>query len=40
MNPKGFAAFMAAVTAPALVVPEMVEVLTRRPPWGATRKKG
>jgi uncharacterized protein (DUF1778 family) len=37
MNPKGFAAFMAAVSAPALPVAEMVEVLTRQPPWSARR---
>jgi uncharacterized protein (DUF1778 family) len=39
MNPKGLAAFMAAVSAPALPVPAMVEVLTRQPPWSAPRRK-
>jgi uncharacterized protein (DUF1778 family) len=33
MSPEGFDAFMAAINAPATPVPEMVEVLKRRPPW-------
>jgi uncharacterized protein (DUF1778 family) len=33
MSDRGFAAFMAAVTAPARPVPEMVEMFRRRAPW-------
>jgi uncharacterized protein (DUF1778 family) len=33
MSPEGFAAFMAAVSAPAAPVPEMVELLKRPAPW-------
>lgn len=33
MSPEGFEAFMAAINVPAKPVPEMVEVLKRRPPW-------
>ena len=33
MGEEGFAAFMAAITAPARPVPEMVELLGRQPPW-------
>jgi uncharacterized protein (DUF1778 family) len=33
MSNRGFAAFMAAVTAPARPVPEMVEMFRRRAPW-------
>ena len=40
MSPKGFSAFMSAITAPATAVPEMVEVLKRSAPWEAVRKKG
>ncbi len=36
MSPKGFDAFMAAITAPATAVPEMVELLER----GAPRETG
>ena len=33
MGEEAFAAFMAAITAPARPVPEMVELLGRQPPW-------
>lgn len=33
MSGAGFAAFMAAVTAPAEPVPELVELFGRKPPW-------
>lgn len=33
MSSEGFAAFMAAVSAPAAPVPEMVELLGRPAPW-------
>ncbi|MGD9512315.1 MAG: DUF1778 domain-containing protein [Geminicoccaceae bacterium] len=33
MSEQGFAAFMAAVTAPAEPVPELVELLRRKSPW-------
>ena len=33
MSPKGFNAFMSAITAPAAAVPEMVELLKRKVPW-------
>lgn len=33
MSPEGFAEFMAAVSAPAAPVPEMVDVLDRPAPW-------
>lgn len=33
MSPEGFADFMAAVSAPAAPVPEMVEVVDRAAPW-------
>src|SRR6266700_790107 len=39
MSPRGFNAFMSAITAPAAVVPEMVEVLKRKAPWEAGRKR-
>ena len=39
MSPKGFDAFMSAITAPATVVPETVEVLKRKAPWEAGRKR-
>ena len=35
MNAVDFAAFMAAVAAPASPVPEMVEILRRPAPWDA-----
>jgi uncharacterized protein (DUF1778 family) len=34
MNPGGFAAFMAAIAGPATAVPEMVDLLNRKAPWG------
>lgn len=33
MSPEAFADFMAAVTGPAVPVPEMVEVVRRPAPW-------
>lgn len=33
MSPENFAAFRASIEGPATVVPELVEVLRRRPPW-------
>jgi len=33
MSPEGFAAFMAALSAPAAPVPEMVELAGRPAPW-------
>lgn len=33
MSPDGFAAFMAAVTAPAEPVPELVRLFGRKAPW-------
>lgn len=33
MSPDGFEAFVAALSAPPVAVPEMVEVLRRRAPW-------
>jgi uncharacterized protein (DUF1778 family) len=39
MSPKGFTAFMSAIAAPAVAVPEMVELLKRRAPWETGRKK-
>lgn len=33
MSPDGFEAFIAAISAPAKAVPEMVEVLRRPAPW-------
>ena len=33
MTPEGFAAFRAAIDAPATPVPEMVELLRRPAPW-------
>ena len=35
MSGEGFAAFMAAMTAPAAPVPELVELFRREVPWGA-----
>lgn len=37
MSEDGYAAFIAAVTAPALPVPEMVEMFSREAPWEAGR---
>jgi len=39
MSPKGFNAFMSAITAPAAAVPEMIELLKRKAPWETGRKK-
>ena len=39
MSTAGFAAFMAAVTAPARPVPEMVELFRRKAPWDAKPAK-
>jgi uncharacterized protein (DUF1778 family) len=36
MTPHGFRAFMAAIEAPATVVPELVELFKRKAPWAAT----
>lgn len=33
MNPEGFAEFIAALSGPAMAVPEMVEVVSRPAPW-------
>jgi uncharacterized protein (DUF1778 family) len=33
MSPAGFTAFMAAVSAPAVAVPELAEVAQRAAPW-------
>ncbi len=33
MSPEGFAAFMAAIAAPAAPVPEMVELFRHKAPW-------
>ena len=40
MSPKGFAAFVRAVSKPAAPVPEMVAVLRRKAPWEKRRPKG
>jgi uncharacterized protein (DUF1778 family) len=37
MSEDGFAEFMAAVSAPAVPVPEMVELLSRKAPWDRGR---
>lgn len=37
MSVEGFDAFMAAVSGPAIAVPEMVEVFRRAAPWEAVR---
>jgi uncharacterized protein (DUF1778 family) len=38
MSPKGFSAFMSTISAPAIAVPEMVNMLKRKPSWEKTRK--
>jgi uncharacterized protein (DUF1778 family) len=38
-SPKGFAAFIAAIEAPATEVPELVAVLKRKAPWENGRNK-
>jgi uncharacterized protein (DUF1778 family) len=35
MSPDGFAEFLAALSAPATTIPEMVELLRRQAPWEA-----
>ena len=35
MSGDGFAAFLAAITAPARAAPEMIELFGRKPPWDA-----
>jgi uncharacterized protein (DUF1778 family) len=40
MSAEGFDAFMAAVGAPATVVPAMVDMLKRQAPWEAGGKNG
>jgi uncharacterized protein (DUF1778 family) len=40
MSPRGFSAFVSAIAAPPAVVPEIVEVIKRKVPWEAGRKKG
>jgi uncharacterized protein (DUF1778 family) len=37
MSPKGFAAFVAAISGPSAVVPEMVTLATRKAPWEPDR---
>lgn len=39
MSAIGFEAFMSAIAAPAVAVPQMVELFKRKPPW-ETRRKG
>lgn len=39
MSEDGFAAFMASVSEPAQIVPEMIEVFRRRAPWEADADK-
>ena len=38
MSPKGFSAFMSAIGAPAVAVPELIDVLKRKSPWETGRK--
>lgn len=38
MSAAGFAAFMATISAPAVPVPEMVELLERGAPWETSSK--
>src|SRR5277367_3443978 len=40
MSEEGFAAFMAAVAAPARPAPEMVELFGRKAPWDAKTTEG
>jgi uncharacterized protein (DUF1778 family) len=40
MTAEGFAAFLAAISAPAAAPPEMVAILKRRAPWDPTRDEG
>jgi uncharacterized protein (DUF1778 family) len=39
MTEEGFAAFMAAISAPAEATPEMVAALTRPAPWDSSAAK-
>jgi uncharacterized protein (DUF1778 family) len=39
MSKNGFAAFIAAVTAPARPVPKMVRLFRQRAPWGSGQAK-
>jgi uncharacterized protein (DUF1778 family) len=39
MSPSGFKAFMAALSGPAISVPEMVEIFRRKTPWEAGGSK-
>jgi uncharacterized protein (DUF1778 family) len=39
MTPKGFEAFLKALSAPPRPVPEMVELLKRKAPWEAGPKQ-
>jgi len=39
MSPNGFGAFMSALAAPAAAVPEMVQLLKRKPSWEIPHKK-
>jgi uncharacterized protein (DUF1778 family) len=39
MSPAGFKAFMAALSAPAAAVPEMVELFRRAAPWETDSSK-
>ncbi|MDB5513257.1 MAG: hypothetical protein JWQ17_15 [Tardiphaga sp.] len=39
MSPAGFKAFMAALSGPATVVPEIVEIFKRPAPWEARSSK-
>ena len=42
MSPAGFKTFMTAISGPAKVVPEMIEILKRPAPWEkkGSRKRG
>lgn len=40
MTPKGFSAFVAAISAPPKPVPEMVELLSREAPWETGGRSG
>jgi uncharacterized protein (DUF1778 family) len=37
MTDDGFAAFTAAITAPAVAVPELVDLFSRKAPWDAEK---
>ncbi len=40
MSPRGFGAFMSAISGPARPVPEMVDLFKRKAPWKQGRKRG